>query len=97
MAKTNAGAEGAKDNGAKDATTPTLESLQERIASLEKENKSLRQQLRFGTEIPEEIEALVQEKINAGLPREQAIEVVKNQLAHDAKLLKAEKEAKKNS
>jgi hypothetical protein len=86
-------------------TNRVTPSVEERLAQLEEQNKRLlaenrnvKAQLRqaaFG-DLPEEAEEAVQEKIRAGLTREQAIEVVKQQTLHDARLAEDAKKAKKN-
>jgi hypothetical protein len=56
---------------------------EERIAQLEQENAQLKQDAASG-KLPVDIEALVAEKIEAGLTKDQAIAAARNQVAHDA-------------
>lgn len=95
--ETNAGGKPA-DAGETPAQPSNRVALLEREnANLREQNKSLKAQLRersFG-DLPEEAEEAVREKIAAGLSREQAIAVVKQQAIHDAKLAEDAKKAAK--
>lgn len=60
-----------------------MEALKAELASAKAENKRLKQQARFGTELPEEMERSVADRMAAGLTREQAIQVERDQLRAD--------------
>lgn len=77
------------------APNAELETLKLELEQTKKENKKLKQQARFGTELPEEMEASVQSRIAAGLTREQAIQVERDQLREDEAAAARAKAAKK--
>ena len=64
-----------------------MEALKAENEKVKAENKRLRQQQKFGTELPEEMERSVSDRMAAGLTREQAIQVERDQLRADRLLL----------
>lgn len=73
--------------------TESLDARDARIATLEKENKSLRSLARFGKDLDDSMAEMVREKIEAGLTSDQAIQVVRDQIENDARVKKLEEAA----